>query len=253
LWYRAVANGLESSPMSVLGNTQRSGRQFDKSAFLRDHPLFRKFPPAVVGKLAAHMTRRTVRRGTTIFSKGDPGNGLLGVITGAVKISIFSVDGQEAVLNVIHDGEIFGEIALLDGRPRTADAVAMTDCELMVVDRRDFLSLLKAEPDIAIQLIEVLCERLRRTSEQVEDVMFLALPVRLAKLLLRLATEGHEGPHSRKELAITQREISKMIGISRESTNKQLRDWARRKWIGLGRGRITIIDAKAIADVAVNL
>ena len=246
----AVALSLESFPMSRPGATPRSSVTFDKSAFLRNHPLFRKFPPAVVGRLAAYITRRTVRQGATIFSKGDPGNGLMGVIAGTVKISVSSAEGQEAVLNVIHEGEIFGEVALLDGRPRTADAVAMSECELMVMDRRDFLPFLKAEPEMAIQLIEVLCERLRRTSEQIEDVMFLPLPARLAKLLLRLAREQHEGALLGQRLAITQREISKMIGISRESTNKQLRDWARRKWIGLGRGCVTIINAKALADTA---
>ena len=96
-------------------------------------------------------------------------------MSGRIKISVPSQDGREAVLNVVHEGEVFGEIALLDGRVRTADAVAITDSELMLIERRRFLPVLYEQPEVAIKLIEVLCARLRQTSEQVEDVMFLNL------------------------------------------------------------------------------
>jgi CRP/FNR family cyclic AMP-dependent transcriptional regulator len=236
--------------MPATADNQRSNPAFDKIAFLRGHPLFRELPADTIERLGSYMIRRRVRRGATIFSKGDPGTGLMGVIAGTVKISVLSVDGREAVLNVIYGGDIFGEISLLDGRPRTADAVAMDDCDLMVMDRRDFLSFLKANPEVAIKIIEILCARLRRTSEQVEDVVFLPLRARLAKLLLRLAREQKVTSVSGQKLSITQRDIGKMIGMSRESTNKQLRDWARRKWVRLERGALTILKPDALADVA---
>jgi CRP/FNR family cyclic AMP-dependent transcriptional regulator len=88
---------------------------------------------------------------------------------------------QAAVFNLLGKGDIFGEIALLDGKPRTADATAATDCELFVIERRDFLPLMREEPDIALGIIEILCSKLRRTTEQAEEVMFLDLPSRLAK------------------------------------------------------------------------
>lgn len=224
-------------------------RPLDKLAPLRNHPLFREFPPAVIEHFGTYMTRRSVRRGATIFTKGDPGSGLMAVLWGSVKISVPTADGREAVLNIINPGEIFGEIALLDGRPRTADAVAMDDCELMVIDRRDFIPFLRAEPDIAIKFIEILCARIRHTSEQVEDVMYLSFPGRLAKTLLQL-TGGVDASAAHRNVRITQRELSSIIGMSRESTNKQLRAWEDRKWVRLQRGGIAVLDVAALAKLA---
>jgi CRP/FNR family cyclic AMP-dependent transcriptional regulator len=223
-------------------------RPIDKLAPLRNHPLFREFPPAVIECLGAYMTRRSVRRGATIFAKGDPGTALMAVLWGSVKISVPTSGGHEAVLNIINPGQAFGEIALLDGQPRTADAVAMTDCELMVIDRRDFIPLLRREPDVALKLIETLCARIRRTSEQVEDVMYLSFPARLAKTLLEL-TGGVEASAKQRNVRITQRELSNIIGMSRESTNKQLRAWEERKWVCLERGGIVLVNAGALGKI----
>jgi CRP-like cAMP-binding protein len=168
-----------------------------------------------------------------------------------VRISAPSRDGREAVFNLAKGGEVFGEIALLDGRPQIATATAMTDCELMVIDRGNFVSLLESQPEIALKLIAVLCTRLRRTSEQVEDILFGDLSGRLAKLLLRL-TESVEFEVSRsnRRIPMTQREIGQMIGSSRESTNKQLQEWKERNWIRIERGGITVLAPEALAGVA---
>jgi CRP-like cAMP-binding protein len=221
----------------------------DKLALLRNHSLFGQLPPAVIEHLGSYMKRRTLPRGSTIFAKGDLGSGLMGVLAGSVKISVPSADGRDIVLNIIHEGEIFGEIALLDGHPRTADATAMTDCDLMVIERRDFIPFLRSQPDLTMQIIETLCARLRRTSEQVQDVTFLNLPTRLAKALLRLVADV-EGPASTRKVTITQREISQIIGRSRESTNKQLRIWAKHGWIRLERGAVTVLHRDKLAEVA---
>ena len=216
-------------------------------AILRYHPICGELPRATIERLCSCLTTRKARRGTTIFAKGDAGTELIAVLSGRVKISVPSPDGREAVLNVVHESEVFGEIALLDGRPRTADAVAITDCKLMIIERRSFLPLLYEQPDVAIKLIEILCVRLRRTSEQVEDVMFLNLRTRMAKLVLRLADEA-EGPFPRKIL-VTQQEMSRMIGVSRESINKQLRFWAHAKWVRLERGGIVVLKPDALTDI----
>jgi CRP-like cAMP-binding protein len=223
----------------------KSPRPIDKLAPLRNHPLFRDFPPAVIEHLGTYMTRRSVRRGGTIFAKGDPGTALMAMLWGSVKISVPSSSGHEAVLNIINPGQVFGEIALLDGQPRTADAVAMVDCELMVIDRRDFIPFLRREPDVAIKLIETLCARIRRTSAQVEDVMYLSLPARLAKTLLELSGTG-EASATQRAVRITQRELGNLIGMSRESTNKQLRAWEERKWVRLERGGIALVNPAAL-------
>src|SRR5262249_59345553 len=95
-----------------------------------------------------------------ISAKGEPGTGLRGVLAGRVKVSVASAEGKDIVLNLFHEGEVFGEIALLDGRPRTADAVAMSDCELVVIERRDFVPFLSSHPDVMLKFIEILCSRL---------------------------------------------------------------------------------------------
>jgi CRP/FNR family cyclic AMP-dependent transcriptional regulator len=220
-----------------------------KRALLHGHPIFGGLPKKLVEMLAAKATVRAFRRDSTIFSKGDEGTGLYAVMSGTVKISASSIDGREAVFNLIHAREIFGEIALLDGRPRTADAVAMTDCSLMMIDRRDFIPIVHEQPEVAIKLVELLCARLRWTSEQYEEIMFLDFPGRLAKTLLRLA-EKIGATSDRKDVAITQREISNFLGRSRETTNKQLRAWARHGVVALKRGRVVVLQPEALAAVA---
>jgi CRP/FNR family cyclic AMP-dependent transcriptional regulator len=235
--------------MSIPGGRQPTERARDKLFLLRSHPLFRDLPPAVIEHLGSYMKTRRVPRGTTIFAKGDPGSGLMGVLAGNVKVSVASAEGKDIVLNVFREGDVFGEIALLDGRPRTADATAMSDCELIVIERRDFVPFLSGQPDVMLKFIEILCSRLRRTSEQVQDITFLNLPTRLAKTLLQL-TGGEEGTAARRKAAITQREISQMIGISRESTNKQLRAWEKRGWIRLERGGVGVLAPDKLAAIA---
>src|SRR5438045_397030 len=182
----------------------------DKLSLLRNHALFRDLPAPAVERLGSYMKTRKVSRGSTIFSKGDPGSGLMGVLAGSVKVSVASPEGKDIVLNVFREGDVFGEIALLDGRPRTADATAMSDCELAVIERRDFVPFLSGQPDVMLKFIEILCSRLRRTSEQVQDITFLNLPTRLAKTLLQL-TGGVQGSATPSKATITQREISQMI------------------------------------------
>ena len=236
-------------PMPISTDKRPGERVRDKLSLLRNHPLFGDLPPAVIEHLGSYMKTRKATRGSAIFAKGDPGTGLMGVLSGMVKVSVASTEGKDIVLNIFHEGEIFGEIALLDGRPRTADATAMSDCELIVIERRDFIPFLSNHPDVTIKFIEILCSRLRRTSEQVQDVTFLNLPTRLAKTLLQL-TEDQDGSGPKRKVAITQREISQIIGRSRESTNKQLRAWAKRGWIKLERGGVSVLASDKLAGVA---
>jgi CRP/FNR family cyclic AMP-dependent transcriptional regulator len=131
-------------------------RGTDKRTILRDHYLFGELTPQNIDRLCACMVTKTVKRGTSIWAKGDPGTSLCAIGAGTVKISVPSVVDKE-----LGEGSIIGEIALLDGKPRTADATAVTDCELFVIERRDFLPLMREQPEIALKLIESLCSRLR--------------------------------------------------------------------------------------------
>ena len=225
-------------------------RDVEKRTILRAHPLFGKLSPAHIDRLCSCTVSKSVKRAATIFSKGDPGSGLFAIHKGTVKISAPSIAGHDALFNLLGPGDVFGEIAVLDGRPRTADAVAVTDCELFIVERRDFLPLVK-EPEIALKIIELLCRRLRHQSEQREDVMFLDLPSRLAKALLRLSGAESSGPGAAEQrLRLTQLDLGSMIGMSRESTNKQLRSWEKRKWVRLDRGAIVILSPDALSLIA---
>jgi len=223
-------------------------RDADKRAVLKNHYLFSKLSAKHIDRLANCIVGKSVPRATSIFAKGDPGSSLFAICQGAVKVSATSVGGHDAVFNVFGKGDIFGEFALLDGRPRSADAVAITDCELFVIERRDFLPLVREEPEMALKLIEILCAKVRQTTEQAENLMFLHLPGRLAKALLRLSN-GDERERERK-VAVTQKDLGNIIGMSRESTNRQLRIWEERKWVRLERGGIVILSVTALDRIA---
>jgi CRP-like cAMP-binding protein len=137
-------------------------RGADKRTMLRSHGLFGKLTPQHIDRLSSCIVTKTAKRGTNIFAKGGLGSRLWAIREGTVKISAPLVDGKDAVFDMLGKGDIFGEIALLDGNPRTADATAVTDCELYVIERRDFLPLMREDPEIALRLIEILCSRLRR-------------------------------------------------------------------------------------------
>jgi len=226
-------------------------RRFSSSklAVLRKHPIFCDLDPEALDQLCRYAKHSSLKRGATIVSKGDPGNSLIAVISGTVKISISSPDGRSAILNLIGPGEIFGEVAVLDGLARTADATANTNCEIYVIDRRNFLPFVRSQPALAMKFIELLCTRLRWTSDQVEEVILQDLPGRLASALLRL-TEKHKLAQGGRTIAITQQEISEMVGMTRESINKQLRAWATRNLVRLEHGAIVVLNAGMLRALA---
>jgi CRP/FNR family transcriptional regulator, cyclic AMP receptor protein len=221
----------------------------NKLSVLRQHPMFRDLGTEALDQLCRYAKHTSLRRGATICSKGDPGNFLFIVISGTVKISVSSPDGRNAILNLINAGDLFGEVAVLDGQARTADAIANTNCEIFVLDRRDFLPFVRSQPELAMRLIELLCTRLRWTSDQVEQVILQDLPGRLASALLGLTEKRKLEPQS-QTIAITQQEISEMVGMTRESINKQLRAWAARNWVRLEHGAIVVLDAASLREMA---
>jgi len=185
-------------------------------------PILSLRPSTNSGRYAKHVT---LKRGAAIFSKGDPGNSLFAVISGTVKISISSPDGRNAILNLIGAGEIFGEnraagrfgaLGRRHREPLRANSLA--------VDRREFIPLCAASLGLAMKCHRVAVYSIRWTSDQVEQVILQNLPGRLASALLRL-TEKHKLEPRGRTIAVTQQEISEMVGMTRESINKQLRAW----------------------------
>jgi CRP-like cAMP-binding protein len=240
---------LELTDVPQRRTSEAHGFSNGKLSVLRKHPIFADLEPEAFDQLCRYAKHTTLKRGTTLFSKGDPGHSLYAVISGTVKMSISSPDGRNAILNIVGPGEIFGEIALLDGQPRSTDAIANSNCELFVIDRREFIPFVKDQPALAMKFIELLCERLRSTSDQVEQIILQNLPGRLASALLRLS-EKHKSELQGRTIAITQQEISEMVGMTRESINKQLRAWANRDWVRLEHGAIVVLNAEALRELA---
>ncbi|HLI10548.1 MAG TPA: Crp/Fnr family transcriptional regulator [Alphaproteobacteria bacterium] len=221
----------------------------EKRKLLRQSLLLSRLGDSEADALLAYARLQRYAAGAAIFAKGDAGASMMAVTKGRVRISAPSLEGKEVVLNIIGPGEVFGEIALLDGKERTADATAMTACELLVLERRHFLPVLERHPELCLHLLQVLCERLRRTSEQVEDVLFRHLQSRLAKALLRLAADHGAGASAggrRIDLKLSQRELGNLVGGTRESINKQLQAWQRAGIIALDKGAIVIRDGDAL-------
>lgn len=225
---------------------------FDKDLVLAGHFLLKHLEREERQRLAAAARLSHHARGAVIFQKGDPGDSMMAVIRGRVKICSHSLDGKELVLSIINKGGLFGEIALLDGEPRTADAVALEESDLLILDRSQLMPLLTARPDIAFRIIGVLCKRLRQTSEHLEDTLFLEASSRFARALKRLGDAfGRAGPEGlRLDIKLSQQQLGCLVGVSRESINKLLNEWQRAGVIRMDSGHIVILDARALDEIA---
>ena len=217
--------------------------ELDKeTAYFKQVSFFTDFPEDEIQALSSATKRRTFRSGEVIFHRDDPGQVLYMIKEGKVKICIISPDGQEVSLAVLGKGEYFGEFALLDGLPRSTDAVALEKVECYTLQRSDFLNAIQKNPKIAILVLEALSKRLRATDNMVEDLIFLDVYGRVAKKLLELAdTHGvktDEGVII--DVRLTQQELASMVGASRESVNKVLGYFTDKKFISTDKHRITI-------------
>lgn len=211
-------------------------------AILSKHFLLRHLAPEELEKLLGFARLRRCTANEVLFQKGDPGHALLAILKGRIRISTISEGGKEVVLNILGPGELFGEIALIDGKERSADATSMDASELLVIDGRDFVPYLQENPELCTRLLVVMCERVRWVSDLYEDVVFLSLPARLSKHLLRLAdTYGSDVEDGRQiNLKLSQQDLGNLMGTTRESINKQLRAWQADGLISVRQGLITI-------------
>ncbi|MGE0370667.1 MAG: Crp/Fnr family transcriptional regulator [Gammaproteobacteria bacterium] len=224
----------------------------NREAILAGHFLLRHLGPEDLSRIAASAAITHHARQSVIFQKGDPGTSMMAVVRGRVKICTYSVDGKELVLNIIGKDGLFGEISVLDGQPRSGDAVALEDTDLLVLERNRLLPFLTGNPEMATRLLEVLCLRLRQTSAHLEDALLREAPSRVARGLLRLAgTFGRpDGQGTRLDIKLSQQQIGSLIGISRESVNKYLVEWSRAGAITVQNGYITILDQDALEDIS---
>lgn len=210
--------------------------------YLKQVNIFQGLSDEEVSELAQVARKRNFRSGEIIFHRDDPGQILYVIKEGKVKICLTSPDGQEISLVVFGKGQHFGEFSLLDGLPRSADAVALEKVECYTLQRSDFHNAIMKNPKIAIQIMEVLCERLRKTDRQVEDLIFLDVYGRVAKKLLELSeTHGLKVTSGTViDLRLTQQELASMVGASRESVNKVLGYFTDKRYISTDKQRITL-------------
>jgi CRP/FNR family cyclic AMP-dependent transcriptional regulator len=234
--------------MAIVDRTSLEG--FRRS--LGNCVLFREIVAVDKDTLLSRARLRRFGAGETIFLMGSPGDSMMAVLYGDVRISVPSADGREIVLAILHENEVFGEIAMLDGKERTADARAMTACTLAILERRDVLAFMDRHPGAWLRLVEVLCERMRSTDLHIAEVALLQLPIRLAKALLRMSSLEPVPSPGRKNATIqlSQRELGNLVGAARESVNKCLREWQRAGIVRIESSLITIADRATLEELA---
>jgi CRP-like cAMP-binding protein len=224
-------------------------RVLTPEALMQSHHLLSALTQAERQRLLALASVKRYRPGEMVFAKGDAGDGLYGVLDGQIAITADSPEGRELILNLCEPGSFFGEVALLDGQGRSANALAKLPTSLLFVGRRAFMPYLESNPKIAIRLLAILCERLRVSTERFEDSMFLGVPARLAKRLLALV-DAHGRPADAAEadagLKLSQGELARILGVSREIVNRQLSEWRDAGIILTRGGRIAVKDRKSL-------
>ena len=210
------------------------------SALLMVNPLFAALGATTVEKIAALGTKVLLKPGEVLFLKGSEADALYAIRRGEIRVESGTAEGERVNFTILGAGDVFGEIGLLDGKGRSADARAVKSVELFRVQRRDFLSLLEREPKLAIRIIELLCERVRALSDRVEDTILLPLPARIARHLLSLARDFGI------EIETTQEDLAVHVGAARETVSRQLQHWRRDGTLELRRGKIRILNAQKL-------
>jgi CRP/FNR family transcriptional regulator/CRP/FNR family cyclic AMP-dependent transcriptional regulator len=196
----------------------------EDAAFLARVPLFASLKPALLDELAGKLAPKSYRRGEVIFHQDDPGSAMHIVKSGQVKIATTSPEGEEVIMAILKDSDFFGELSLLDDKPRSANAVAMEATQTLILRRDDFVDMLSRHPEMVGAVLASLAERLRRTDQLLEDAVFLDLPARLSKRLLELAQK--HGVKTDKgleiDLRLTQQDLAATLGVTRVALNKHL-------------------------------
>jgi CRP/FNR family transcriptional regulator, cyclic AMP receptor protein len=213
--------------------------------------VFRALEVDARRQLAAHAQRRRFAAGDLIYQSGSAGQSMMAVVTGTVRISAHSPQGKEIILADLPPGEVVGEIAVLDGGQRSADAHALTNCEVLVLERRDVLPFLEQHPQACLKLLELVCQRLRNTDQWITDIAFAEVPMRLAKVLLAaVAAQGRRADGRPPRLSFSQRELGSMVGATRESVNRCLQQWQREGIVQLKEGWIVILGEPGLREIA---
>ena len=216
---------------------------------VRRAPLFTALDEAAAVSLRASMDSVKIAKGSILFKEGDDGEHLYVIVDGKLKLGTSSGDGRENLLSILGPGEMFGELSLFDPGPRTSTATAVTDAKLISLSHEKVIPWLKQNPEVSLQLLTRLSQRLRRTNEAVGDLVFSDVPGRVAKALIdlgdRFGKTTPEGLLVNHDL--TQEELAQLVGASRETVNKALADFAGRGWLKLDGRSVLIADVDRLS------
>ncbi|CAN2227542.1 Crp cAMP-binding proteins - catabolite gene activator and regulatory subunit of cAMP-dependent protein kinases [Candidatus Nanopelagicaceae bacterium] len=216
---------------------------------VRRAPLFTALDEAAAVSLRASMDAVKIAKGSILFKEGDDGEHLYVIVDGKLKLGTSSGDGRENLLSILGPGEMFGELSLFDPGPRTSTATAVTDAKLLSLSHEKVIPWLKQNPEVSLQLLTRLSQRLRRTNEAVGDLVFSDVPGRVAKALIdlgdRFGKTTPEGLLVNHDL--TQEELAQLVGASRETVNKALADFAGRGWLKLDGRSVLITDVERLS------
>ena len=216
---------------------------------VRRAPLFTALDETAAVSLRASMDTVKIAKGSILFKEGDDGEHLYVIVDGKLKLGTSSRDGRENLLSILGPGEMFGELSLFDPGPRTSTATAVTDAKLLSLGHEKVIPWLKQHPEVSLQLLTRLSQRLRRTNEAVGDLVFSDVPGRVAKALIdlgdRFGKTTPEGLLVNHDL--TQEELAQLVGASRETVNKALADFAGRGWLKLDGRSVLIADVERLS------
>jgi len=218
--------------------------QKNEEEAVRKAPLFTALDEASAATLRASMTGVKLFRGQVLFKEGDEGDRLFVVVDGKLKLGTTSNDGRETLLSILAPGDMFGELSLFDPGPRTSTATAVVDSKLLALANDQVIGWIKEHPQVSLQLLGRLAQRLRKANDVLSDLVFADVPGRVAKAIIelgeRFGTKKDDGLHVNHEL--TQEELAQLVGASRETVNKALADFASRGWVKLEPRAVIVLD-----------
>ena len=218
------------------------------TSVLQRVPLFSNLAPVDLQRVVEVAREKAYPKNSIILFEDDPGDALYVVAGGQVKVVLIGDDGREVILSVLGQGEFFGEMALLDDEPRSAHGIAMEDSQLLVLRREDFEGILTHSPKIALALLRELTRRLRRADEKVGALVLLDVTGRVARLLLELADETGGGTKVTQRL--THHTIAQMVGSSRETVSRTMRDFVEKGFITVTRREIQLVNRPALEQAS---
>lgn len=214
--------------------------------------LFGELDETALEALAEKAVHRKYRKGNVIFVQGEQGDRCFAIVNGSVKISAYHPDGREAVMAVLGPGDVFGELSLFDDAPRSADATAIEDAELLSLNTGAVTEAIRTHPDLGLALLRVLGRRLRHTNEALQDIAFFDVPGRVARRIADLAETHGEATDEGVliELPLSQENLAQMVGATRESVNKALSLLKRRGLVSRVGRRYLVSDVEKLRSRA---